>query len=160
MTEIHALTCPVVASCAGLRVVIAMSWRLPPFVPGPLEVFFSPSSGAFDYGYLSATATMPAGKGQVFYDAADKIVAALKAGKIDADTFERARAPTLQDLRHSTQTNDYWLALLNNGWDLEAKFKRARRYEKALQSVTAADVAAAARKYLTGTKMAKISAGS
>jgi len=119
----------------------------------------SPSSSAFDYGYLAATATMPAGKADVFYEAAGKIIAELKAGEIDADSFERARTPTLQDFRHSVETNDYWLGLLNSGWDIEAKFDRARRYQQVLESVTMADVAAAARQYLTDARLIKISAG-
>jgi zinc protease len=102
---------------------------------------------------------MPAGKAQTFYDAADEIVRDLKAGRIDADTFERARAPTLQDLRKTVQTNDYWTLLLTNGWDLQARFNRARNYDHILESVTPDDVAAVARKYLTGTGV-RISAGS
>jgi predicted Zn-dependent peptidase len=119
----------------------------------------APSSSAFDYGYLSATATMPAGKADVFYDAVNKIIAELKAGEISADSFERARTPTVQDFRHSVETNDYWLGLLNSGWELEPKFDRARRYQQALESVTTADVAAAARQYLTDARLIKISAG-
>lgn len=117
-----------------------------------------PSSSDFDYGYIAATATMPAGKAQLFYDAADKILADLKAGRIDADEFERARAPTLQDLRRTVQMNEYWLGLLNNGWDVQAKFNRARSYDHILESVTPDDVAAVARKYLTGG--VRITAGS
>jgi zinc protease len=120
----------------------------------------SPSSSAFDYGYLSATATMPPGKADVFYEAAAKIIAELKAGEISADAFERARAPTVQNFRRSIESNDYWLGLLNSGWDIEVKFDRARRYQQVLESVTAADVAAAARQYLTDTRLIRISAGS
>jgi len=119
----------------------------------------SPASGIFDFGYLSALASMPAGKGQLFYDALDKTVAQLKSGEIGADAFERARAPALQELRRAMEGNEYWIGLLNSGWDIDSKFERARNYEKALESVTAADVAAAARKYLTGGRVIKISAG-
>lgn len=117
------------------------------------------SSSAFDYGYFSATATMPSGKSQVFFDAIGKIVAALKAGEIGTDEFERSRTPTLAAFRQSLQSNGYWLAILNSGWDIDAKFDRARHYEQALEGVTAADVAAVARKYLTDARMIKISAG-
>jgi zinc protease len=102
---------------------------------------------------------MPAGKAQIFYDAVDKIVADLKAGRTDADTFERARAPTLQDLRKTVQMNEYWTQLLTNGWDVQAKFNRARSYDHILESVTPDDVAAVARKYLAGAGV-RISAGS
>jgi len=118
-----------------------------------------PSSATFDYGYIQATATMPAGKAPIFYDAADRIAADLKAGRIDADAFARSRAPTLQDLRKSSQMNEYWLGLLNNGWDVQARFNRARSYEQILESVTPEDVAAVARKYLTSERVVRISTG-
>jgi zinc protease len=117
------------------------------------------ASTGFDFGYFSTTATMPAGKSQVFFDAANKIVTALKAGEIGADEFERARTPMLASYRQSMQTNEYWSAILNAGWDTEPKFDRARHYVQALEGVTPADVAAVARKYLTDARMIKISAG-
>jgi len=117
------------------------------------------SSTGFDYGYFSATAIMPAGKSQVFFDTAGKVIAALKDGEIGADEFERSRTPTLASLRQSLQTNDYWSGVLNAGWDPDFKLERARHYEQALESVTPADVAAVARKYLTDARMIKISAG-
>jgi zinc protease len=119
-----------------------------------------PSSATFDYGYVQAAATMPAGKARIFYDAVDRIAADLKAGQIDADEFARSRAPTLQDLRKTIQMNDYWLGLLDNGWDVQARFNRARSYEQILAGVTPEDVAAVARKYLTDARMVRISAGS
>jgi len=117
------------------------------------------SSTGFDFGYFSATATMPGGKSQLFFDATGKTVTAVKAGEIGADEFERSRTPMLASYRQSRQTNEYWMGLLNAGWDMEAKFDRARHFEQALESVTAADVAAVARKYLTDARMIKISAG-
>jgi predicted Zn-dependent peptidase len=48
---------------------------------------------------------------------------------------------------------------LNAGWDTQLKLDRARHYDQALESVTPADVAALARKYLTDARMIKISAG-
>jgi zinc protease len=120
----------------------------------------SPSSAIFDYGYFAAAATMPIGKAQIFYDAADQIAADLKAGKISADEFNRCRAPTLQELYRNIQTNEYWLNLMNNGWDDQARFNRARNYQHIMESLTPADLAAAARKYLTGDRVVRIVAGS
>jgi zinc protease len=117
------------------------------------------SSTGFDFGYFSATATMPAGKAQVFFDTAGKVIAALKDGEIGADEFARSRTPTLAAFRQNMQSNDFWSGMLNAGWDTNFKLERARRYEEALESVTPADVAAVARKYLTDARMIKISAG-
>jgi zinc protease len=117
------------------------------------------ASAGFDFGYFSAAATMPSGKSQTFFDAAAKVIAALKAGEISVDEFERSRTPALAAFRQDTQTNDYWMGVLGGGWDLAAKFDRARNRQQALESITPADVAAVARKYLTDGRMIKISAG-
>ena len=61
----------------------------------------SSSSVTFDYGTISALATVPVGKGQAFYDAVDKAAAELTGGKISADEFERVRAPALESYRPS-----------------------------------------------------------
>ena len=118
------------------------------------------SSAGFDFGYLVASATMPSGQAQTFYDSADAIVADLKAGKISADEFARSLNPTVQGQRSSEGTNDYWQGLLAAGWDLDTRFERGRRFAQILQGITAEDVAAAARKYLTPERMVRISAGS
>jgi zinc protease len=118
------------------------------------------SSAGFDFGYLVASATMPSGQAQTFYDTADTIVADLKAGKISADEFARSLNPTVQGQRRSEDTNDYWQALLAAGWDLDVRLERGRRFAQVLQGITAEDVAAAARKYLTPERMVRISAGS
>ena len=119
----------------------------------------STSSSAFDYGYITAVATMPADKVQLFYDAVDKAVAGVKAGQVTTDDFARAHEPLMQQLRKDMQSNDYWTGLLISGWDDQTKFNRARNFEHVLESVTAEDVAAAARKYLNGDRMARITAG-
>jgi zinc protease len=119
----------------------------------------STSSSAFDYGYITAAAIMPADKAQLFYDAVDKAIAGVKAGQITADDFARAHEPQQQQLRKDVQSNDYWTGLLMTGWDDQAKFNRARNFEHVLDSVTAEDVAAAARKYLSGGHVVRITAG-
>ena len=118
------------------------------------------SSAGFDFGYMVASATMPSGQAQIFYDSADAIVADLKAGKISADEFARSLNPTVQGQRSSEDTNDYWQGLLAAGWDLDIRFERGRRFSQILQGITAEDVTAAARKYLTPERMVRISAGS
>lgn len=120
----------------------------------------SPSSAAFDYGIVSAVATMPPDKTQAFYDAVDKAAAALRSGEISADAFARVRTPMLESFKHNLQTNDYWQGLLTGGWNADVKFNRARDIGAALENVTIADVVAAANKYLVPDRMVRISAGS
>ena len=120
----------------------------------------SSSSVTFDYGTISALATVPVGKAQAFYDAVDKAAAELTSGKISADEFERVRAPALESYRRAAQTNAYWQGLLVGGWDEEAKFNRARNLPKALEDASADDVIAAAKRYLAPERMMRISAES
>ena len=120
----------------------------------------SPSSAAFDYGIISAAATMPPDNIQAFYDAVDKAAAALRNGEISADAFARVRTPILESFKRGVQTNDYWQGLLTGGWNEDVKFNRARNLGQALENVTIADVAAAAKKYLVPDRMVRILAGS
>jgi zinc protease len=117
------------------------------------------ASTGFDFGYFSASATMPPGKAQLFYESVDRIVADLKDGHISTDEFARSRIPTLEEYRRATQNNEYWAALLATGWDQKVKFERARTFQHLLESVTPADVMAMARKYLVPARMLKISVG-
>ena len=117
------------------------------------------ASTGFDFGYFSASATMPPGKAQLFYQSVDRVVADLKDGHISADEFARSRIPTLEEYRRATQNNEYWAALLATGWDQKVKFERARTFQHLLENVTPADVMAVARKYLVPARMLKISAG-
>ena len=118
------------------------------------------SSVTFDYGTISAIATVPVGKAQAFYAAVDKAAAELISGKFSADEFERVRAPALESYRRAVQTNSYWQGLLAGGWNEEAKFNRARNLQPALEGATAEDVTAAAKRYLAPERMMRISAGS
>ena len=120
----------------------------------------APSSVTFDYGAISAVATVPSGKAQAFYDAVDKAAEDVKSGKVSTDEFERVRAPMLETMRRAQQTNDYWQAVLIGGWDEEAKFNRARNLPQALEGATVEDVIAAAKKYLVPGRTLRISAGS
>ena len=84
----------------------------------------------------------------------------LKAGKITDDDLARARNPALEELRKSRETNEYWLSVLDGARDYPVRLDLARKYEAALKAVTAADVVAAASKYLTQSRMLQLSTGS
>ena len=105
-------------------------------------------SDVFDYGYVQAMAQLPPDQAQQFYDAVDDIAADLEAGKLTPDDLVRAKNPALQELRKAQQSNEYWLSILDDAQEKPDKLELARKYEAALQQVTLADIAAAARKYL------------
>jgi zinc protease len=120
----------------------------------------SGTSRVFDYGYVQALAQLPPDKAQQFYDAIDGIVADLQAGKLTEDDLARAKNPALQTLRKNQQTNEYWLAALDDAQENPAKLDLARKSEAALQQVALSDIAAAAQKYLTKPRIIKLTTGS
>ena len=118
------------------------------------------SSKVFDYGYVQALAQLLPSQTQQFNDAVREIADDLKAGKITDDDLARARNPALEELRKSRETNEYWLSVLDGARDYPVRLDLARKYEAALKAVTAADVVAAASKYLTQSRMLQLSTGS
>lgn len=117
------------------------------------------SSKVFDYGYIQALAQLEPASAQKFHDELAKIVAELKNGQITEDDLTRARVPTLEQLRKSRETNDYWLSVLDDTQYHPAKLDLARNYETLSRAVTVADIVAAAQKYLVDANAVKISVG-
>ena len=117
------------------------------------------SSKVFDYGYVQALAQMQPSAAPVFQEELNKIVADIKAGNLTPDELTRAREPALEALRRARETNDYWVSVLDDTDYNPAKLELARQYEPILRQVTAADVAAAARRYLSDANAVRISVG-
>ncbi len=117
------------------------------------------SSKVFDYGYVQALAQLQPSATTLFHEELVKIVADLQAGNLTEDELTRAREPALESLRRSRETNDYWVSVLDDTSYNPAKLELARQYEPILRSLTAADVVAAARKYLTDAGAIRISVG-
>ena len=107
------------------------------------------SSTAFPgYGSILAFADVPPAKAPLFFDAIARICASLRATPVSADEFERARNPTVAKLKQARDSNDYWLATLS-AVQSEPRFAElAREALPNLQSITPAEVQAAAKAYL------------
>ena len=118
------------------------------------------SSKVFDYGYIQALAQLPPEKVQQFYDAIQKIVADLKAGKLTDDDLARAKNPALQELRKAQEANEYWLSALDDAQENRNKLDFARKYATALRQVTTSDIVAVANKYLAQSRVIKLAIGS
>ncbi|HJR56027.1 MAG TPA: insulinase family protein [Rhizomicrobium sp.] len=119
----------------------------------------STSSKVFDYGYIQALAQLEPVSAQKFHEELGKIIADLQAGRLTEDDLTRARVPTLEQLRKSRETNEYWLSVLDDTQQNPAKLDLARKYESTLREIAAADIVAAARKYLTDARAIKVSVG-
>jgi zinc protease len=101
------------------------------------------------YGHIYAYAEVPADKTQLFFDTIGRITADLKAKPVSADELERARQPRVDLFTQSQQTNSYWLNVLIGAASDPRKLDVVRTTIPDLKAVTAADVQADARAYLS-----------
>ena len=108
------------------------------------------------YGYLLAQVEMPPAKLPGFFAAATKIAADMATGGITADELVRARAPRVAGLAKSQLTNEYWLADLSGSVAEPRKLDLIRSTFPDYDAVTAADIQAAAKRWLAGDKAWKL----
>jgi zinc protease len=108
------------------------------------------ASGNFaGYGYISALIEVPPERLESFFSDVDKIAASLGSEPITEDELERARRPRLESFRRSRSTNEYWLSELSEAQTDPNRLPALRSAESDLESITTAEVQAAAAKYLT-----------
>jgi zinc protease len=107
-----------------------------------------PSQTFPGYGYMAAQIEAPPEKLDGFLTDAARIAADLRDHPITTDELERARKPLIENLLRQQANNGWWLAELS---DVQSKPQAADAIATMLgqyKSVTAADVQAAARRYL------------
>lgn len=115
---------------------------------------YSPSAQSFTahvnpgYGYLSVSLDLVPANVNRFFGIVDDIAASLAAGDISADEVERARRPALEEFEHGLENNRYWLRLLATAQSDPDILIRHRSVESDYQSITVADLRAAAGQYL------------
>lgn len=76
-------------------------------------------------------------------------IAALAAAPVDADVLERARAPMRERLDNFLKGNGGWLTLADRAQSHPERLERFRAARARLDALTAADVQAIARRYLS-----------
>jgi zinc protease len=123
---------------------------------------YSPNAGSSassvfkGYGFVSATIEAQPEKLTPFFADVSKIVAELRNTPISQDELDRAKKPALEALEKSKQTNEFWLGQLSGAQGDRRKLDAIRTSASSLQRVTAADVQAMARQYLTDDKAFKV----
>ena len=105
-----------------------------------------------DYGYLLAQVEMPPSRLPGFFAAASKIATDMATNGITPDELVRARAPRVAGLAKSQLTNEYWLADLSGSIAEPRKLDLIRSTFPDYEAVTAADIQAAAKRWLTPDK--------
>ena len=121
-------------------------------------VTYSPQVGAVSsdvfigVGHVYAVVETPVDKIDVFYTALDELVHAMQAAPADEDELQRAKRPRIDARRKRLRENSYWLSALSSAQGDRRHFDAIRELVSGSEKVTAAEVQAAARKYLVGER--------
>lgn len=101
------------------------------------------------WGYISARVEIPPAKVEGFYADVLRIVGDLRDHPPTADEMDRAKKPRIEQVTKARETNDYWLDELSGAQGDSRRLAAIRSAMAGYERVTAADVQAAARQYLT-----------
>ncbi|NTG42550.1 insulinase family protein [Agrobacterium rhizogenes] len=111
---------------------------------GDVDLSRSIPGYGFTYVYVETT---PA-KVDHFFDLVDKIAADLRDSDVSLDEMTRAKAPMIEEIKRSQQTNGYWLEGLHGAQTDPRRLERIRSSINGYQSITAQDIRAIATTYL------------
>jgi zinc protease len=82
-----------------------------------------------------------------FFSETDALAADIAMKGVSDDQLLRARTPLVDQIKHEQQTNVYWLDRLATAQSYPSSLPYYRAYVANLESVTAADIQAAAKKW-------------
>lgn len=108
------------------------------------------------YGTFSVTATVEPGEVEATSAAIRETVEKLRAGPVDADTFQRARQPLLERLENLLKTNAGWMSLVDRAQSQPDTIERFRDAQRRYRALTPADLQAMAVKYLDPARAVEI----
>lgn len=106
-------------------------------------------SEVFDeFGLVNASAPVKPEAFAQFFETANTVAADLAARPIEQDELDRARRPILEQLERDQAGNEFWLGRLTGSAFEPRKLESIRNQKAMLESITAADIQAAARRFL------------
>ncbi|MBB3611926.1 insulinase family protein [Rhizobium sp. BK602] len=111
---------------------------------GDVDLSRSIPGYGFAYVYVETT---PA-KVDHFFDLVNKIAADLRDSDVSPDELTRAKAPIIEEIKRSQQTNGYWLESLRGAQTDPRRLDRIRGSIDGYQSIAAGDIRAIATAYL------------
>ena len=100
------------------------------------------------YGTFGTSVIVEPGRADEVFAAVDRIAGELRAGEVDADLLDRARAPVLEGIAKSRRENGWWLGVAGRAQSEADRLDRVRQQEATVRGLTPADLQAMARKYL------------
>jgi zinc protease len=108
------------------------------------------------YGYIAATVETPPADIDRFFRTVEEITAELRDGRFDDDVIERARRPNVDALKTSERGNGYWVAVLADAQSNPRRFPLMRTRITDMETVTRAEIIAAARATFDNAKAIRI----
>jgi zinc protease len=108
------------------------------------------------YGTFAVTASVDVRDVAAVREAIAATIAELRDKPLDPDTLQRAREPLLESFDNQLKTNFGWMSLVDRAQTEADRIERQVNVRTRLSAVTAADVQAAARKYLTPERAVEI----
>jgi zinc protease len=120
-----------------------------------LGATYSPNVSSFasstykGYGYFSAGIIAEPGKMDVVSKAIKDITKQMRDTPVDDDVLLRARKPILEQINKQERENGAWIAYASIAQSKPERLERKRKRKEMVESVTTADIQAAATQYLT-----------
>jgi zinc protease len=108
------------------------------------------------YGTFAVTASVDVADVPAVREAIAATIAAMRDTSINSDLIQRARIPLLESFENTLKTNPGWLALVDRAQTEPDRIERQVNVRERLLAVTAADLQAAARKYLTPDRAVEV----
>ena len=117
----------------------------------------STMSSTYDhFGYLMVNAIVAPDKTDEIDAVFAKVARELRDAPVSADLLERARAPMLENAAKQMRQNGYWLGYVDEAQSKADRLARIGSRDQLIRSITAADLQALARQYLTDGKLQRV----
>jgi zinc protease len=120
------------------------------------NVSYNQSTTFPGWGYMLAQVEIPPAKIDAFFAKAGEIAAELRDKPISADLLNRAKNPRVEQLEKAQATNEFWLSELSFAQTDPRRIEAIRSLVPQTERVTAADVQAAAKRFLADDKAWKL----
>lgn len=109
-----------------------------------------------DFGTVSVSTVIAPDKAEEVEAAIVAATRELREGPVSADLLVRARNPMLEQLARSRRENGFWMSVIDEAQSRADRLDRVREAKTVLESITAAELQALAKTYLTDAAMQKV----
>jgi len=102
---------------------------------------FSTLSRIFkDYGYVGVSLELSPSEIDLMTEKVEAIAAEFKAGEFNAELFERAIKPTLENIETSLESNSYWMGVIDAAQTTDRDLNNHRSRQEVYQNMTVDDL--------------------